>query len=375
MKFKLLFILGTRPEAIKLAPIIHEARKYKKNIKVTVCLTGQHDQLVSEIIDFFHIEPDFNLRLMKKNQTLFELTSNSIKVLGEVIHDVNPDLVFVQGDTTTAFISSLSAYYSKTKIAHVEAGLRSKDKYSPFPEEMNRILISHIADYHFAPTEKSKTNLYNEGIKDKIYVVGNTVIDALNFTIKNLKNSIKYNFTKKFRFIEDNKKLILVTGHRRESFGKPFENICNAIKKIAYNNKMMVNIIYPVHLNPNVRKPVYDILKNIDNVHLIEPVNYPEFVWLMNRSYLILTDSGGIQEEAPTLKKPVLIMREVTERIEIIENNLGKLVGTDIDNIVMETQKLLDNQNLYKKMSTGFNPYGDGKSSKRIMSIIMNEFS
>ena len=375
MKFKLLFILGTRPEAIKLAPIIHEARKYKKNIKVTVCLTGQHDQLVSEIIDFFHIEPDFNLRLMKKNQTLFELTSNSIKVLGEVIHDVNPDLVFVQGDTTTAFISSLSAYYSKTKIAHVEAGLRSKDKYSPFPEEMNRILISHIADYHFAPTEKSKTNLYNEGIKDKIYVVGNTVIDALNFTIKNLKNSIKYNFTKKFRFIEDNKKLILVTGHRRESFGKPFENICNAIKKIAYNNKMRVNIIYPVHLNPNVRKPVYDILKNIDNVHLIEPVNYPEFVWLMNRSYLILTDSGGIQEEAPTLKKPVLIMREVTERIEIIENNLGKLVGTDIDNIVMETQKLLDNQNLYKKMSTGFNPYGDGKSSKRIMSIIMNEFS
>ncbi len=364
---KVLFVFGTRPEAIKLAPLIKEFKK-EKDFNIKICVTAQHREMLDQVLNFFKIKPDYDLNLMKPNQSIYDITVNTLKGLEKVLDDFTPNLIFVQGDTTTAFVGALAGFYKKIKVAHVEAGLRSFNKYSPFPEEMNRVLIGHLSDYHFAPTEKAKKNLYNEGIKENIWVVGNTVIDALFLGLEIIRKENEEKYYQFFNFLDFSKKIILVTGHRRESFGKPFENICYALKEIA--RRQDVEIVYPVHLNPNVRKQVNRILKGIENIHLIEPLEYPYLIWLMSNSYLILTDSGGIQEEAPSLGKPVLVMREVTERIEGIETGIAKLVGTNKDKIVNETINLLESKEEYEKMAKAVNPYGDGKASKRILEII-----
>jgi len=362
-----LFVLGTRPEAIKMAPLIKEFQK-DDNYNVKVCITAQHREMLDQVLYFFDIKPDYDLNLMKPNQSLFDITANSLKSLEKVLDIEKPELIFVQGDTTTAFVGALAGFYKKIKIAHIEAGLRSHNKYSPFPEEVNRVLVDYIANYHFAPTEKAKENLYNENIKENVYVVGNTIIDALFLGLNIIKEQREEKYYNYFSFLDFSKKIILVTGHRRENFGKPFENICYALKNIAERDD--VEIVYPVHLNPNVRKPVNEILKGHKNIHLIEPLEYPYLIWLMKKSYLVLTDSGGIQEEAPSLGKPVLVMREVTERIEGIEAGTTKLVGTNERKIVKELTRLLDNKKDYEKMTKAINPYGDGKASQRILKII-----
>ena len=363
---KILFIVGTRPEAIKMAPLIKEFEK-KNNFDVRICVTAQHREMLDQVLDFFNIKVDYDLNLMKPNQSLFTITADVLKALEKVLEKENPDLIFVQGDTSTSFVGALAGFYKKIKIAHIEAGLRSHNKYSPFPEEINRVLVGHIADYHFAPTERAKKNLYNEGIKKNVWVVGNTVIDALFLGLDIIKKEGRDKYYKFFEFVDFSKKIILVTGHRRESFGEPFRNICYALKELANKN---VEIVYPVHFNPNVREPVNQILSGHPRIHLIEPLSYPYLIWLMSKSYLILTDSGGIQEEAPSLGKPILVMREVTERVEGIETGTAKLVGTNKDKIVKETMKLLESEQEYKKMADAVNPYGDGKASKRIIEII-----
>ena len=366
MDKKILFIFGTRPEAIKLAPVIKE---FKTDFDIKICVTGQHKHMLDQVLDFFKISPDYNLNVMKENQSLFDVTSKILKGLEGILDRENPDLIFVQGDTTTAFIGALAGFYKKVKIAHVEAGLRSHQKYSPFPEEINRVLVGHLADYHFAPTEKAKQNLEKEGIENNIWIVGNTVIDALFLGLDIIKQYGEEKFYNYFSFVDFSKRIILVTGHRRESFGKPFENICYALKEIA-NNFEDVEIIYPVHLNPNVREPVNRILKYQKNIHLIEPLPYSYLIWLMNKSYLVLTDSGGIQEEAPGLGKPVLVMRNVTERIEGIEAGTAKLVGTEKEKIISNLSILLENEEEYDKMAKAINPYGDGRSSQKIKKIM-----
>ena len=361
---RFLFIFGTRPEAIKMAPLV---KKLKTCGSVQVCVSGQHRDMLDQVLEFFSIVPDYDLNIMAENQSLFRVTTKSLKRLEGVIDESTPDLIIVQGDTTTAFVGALSGFYKKIRVAHIEAGLRSFNKLSPFPEEINRILVGHIADYHFAPTKKAKDNLIKESIPaKKVFVVGNTVIDALLMGMDIIKRNEK-KYYEYFDFLDHSKKIILVTGHRRESFGKPFENICYALKEIA---KEHVEIVYPVHLNPNVRRHVYPILSGIKNVHLTDPLGYPYFIWLMNRSYLILTDSGGIQEEAPSLGKPVLVMRNVTERTEGIEAGTGILVGTNKKKIVDSTRTLLFNRVAYNKMAQCRNPYGDGKASLRIRDII-----
>ena len=365
---KILLVFGTRPEAIKMAPLYHEFQKNKEIFEVKICVSAQHREMLDQVLNFFNITPDYDLNIMQSGQTLFDITSNTLTGLKNILTDYHPDLLFVQGDTTTTFSASLAAYYKKTKIAHLEAGLRSFNKYSPFPEEINRRLTSVIADLHFAPTEINKRNLLNEGIENNIYVVGNTVIDALFLGLDLIKKIDAQIFQEQFQNIDFSKKIILVTGHRRESFGLPFENICNALKQIALNYD--VEIVYPVHLNPNVRKPVNRILKNVKNIHLLEPLDYPALLWLMNKSYLVLTDSGGIQEEAPSLGKPVLVMREVTERREGIEAGTAKLVGTDTSRIFQETKKLLENISVYNEMAKKKNPYGDGTAAKQILEIL-----
>jgi len=366
---KILFIFGTRPEAIKLVSLIKEFQKYPQEFEVKVCATAQHREMLDQVLTFFKIIPNFDLNLMKPNQSLFKLTANIIEHLENVLTQYYPDLIFVQGDTTTAFAGALAGFYKKIKVAHIEAGLRSYNKYSPFPEEINRVLVGHLADYHFAPTEKAKENLYKEGIRENIWVVGNTVIDALFLGLEMIKEQGEESYYNYFHFVDFSKKIILVTGHRRESFGEPFRNICFALKEIA-DFFEDVEIVYPVHLNPNVRKPVFEILKNHPRIHLIEPLEYSYLIWLMSKSYLVLTDSGGIQEEAPSLGKPVLVMREVTERIEGIKAGTAKLVGTNRNKIVYETARLIENVDEYNKMSNAVNPYGDGKSSIRIRKII-----
>ncbi len=368
---KILLIFGTRPEAIKMAPLYHELKKHSDDFNVKICVSAQHRSMLDQVLDFFGIKPDYDLNLMTSSQTLFDITTNILTKINSVFDDFNPDLVFVQGDTTTTFTASLAAYYRKTQTAHLEAGLRSFNKYSPFPEEINRRLTSVIADYHFAPTEKNKNNLLKEGINENIFVVGNTVIDALFLGMKIIESQGDEKYKTRFSDVDFSKKIILVTGHRRESFGKPFENICNALKQIA--TEYDVEIIYPVHLNPNVQKPVNEILAGIDNIHLLEPLEYPSLLWLMNKSYLVLTDSGGIQEEAPSLGKPVLVMRDVTEREEGIEAQTAKLVGTNSQEIVKETKILLDNHTVYSEMARKNNPYGDGTTSKQIAEILLNE--
>jgi UDP-N-acetylglucosamine 2-epimerase (non-hydrolysing) len=367
---KLLFIFGTRPEAIKMAPLILKA-KADTFFDVRVCVTGQHNEMLYQVLDFFWIKPDHDLNIMKPDQSLFDVTANILKSLEEVISKESPSVVFVQGDTTSAFIGALASYYKKVLVAHIEAGLRSHNKYSPFPEEINRVLVGHIADYHFAPTLRAKENLLKEGkTPDKIYIVGNTVIDALFMTIELIKGRDS-EFERYFDYIDFNKKIILVTGHRRESFGEPFKEICLSLREIA--ERRDVEIVYPVHLNPNARKPVFEILNGHKNIHLIEPLSYPNLVWLMNKSYLVLTDSGGIQEEAPSLGKPVLVMRGVTERIEGVEAGTCKLVGTEKRRIVDEINLLLTDSHEYEKMAKSINPYGDGKSSERVLHVIKRE--
>lgn len=363
-KPRFLFIFGTRPEAIKLAPLIV---RLKEIGNVQVCVTGQHREMLDQVLQFFSIAPDYDLNIMVKNQSLFTVTAKSLKLLERVIGRSQPDLIIVQGDTTTAFVGALSGFYKKVKVAHVEAGLRSFNKSSPFPEETNRILVGHMADYHFAPTERAKQNLLKENIQEnKIFVVGNTVIDALTMGLEIVNNDDK-RYAQFFNFVDLSKRIILVTGHRRESFGNPFENICRALKEIAEDN---VEIVYPVHLNPIVRGHVYPLLRGIKNIHLIDALEYPYLIWLMKKSYMILTDSGGIQEEAPSLGKPVLVLRDVTERTEGIKEGTALMVGTGKEKIVESTRLLLYNQGKYNKMAKCKNPYGDGKASMRIRNIV-----
>ena len=369
---KTLFVFGTRPEAIKMAPLVKEFQKHKSVFETRVCITAQHREMLDQVLEFFEIEPDYDLDLMRPNQNLYSLTADIITGLKPILEEFKPDYVYVHGDTTTTMASSIAAFYSGAKVCHVEAGLRTFNKRSPFPEEANRSIAGRVCDYHFAPTELSKRNLMTENIAEKsILVTGNTVIDALNFSVRKVKSNgfedTEIGVLK--NIIDIDKRVILVTGHRRENHGQGFINICDALREIAVKNKDC-QIIYPVHLNPNVQKPVYNLLKDLDNVSLIAPLSYPAFVWLMEKAYLIITDSGGVQEEAPSLGKPVLVMRETTERPEAVEIGTVKLVGTDKNKIVEEAQELLTNRAAYKKMSLLHNPYGDGLASERILNFM-----
>ena len=365
----LLFIFGTRPEAIKLAPLIREFRQ-RPDVNVLVCVTAQHREMLDQVLSFFEITPDYDLNIMTKNQTLFDVTVVGLKALEEVLTHSKADLVFVQGDTTTSFIGALAAYYKKIKVAHIEAGLRSGNKYSPFPEEMNRVLASHLADFHFTPTRQSVGNLERENIKAHLYKVGNTVIDALFLGLDLINKQEESSFAKFFQGVQLQKRIVLITGHRRESFGGPFEDICNAIREVAEQFDD-VEFVYPVHLNPNVQEPVNRILMGLSNVHLIAPLDYPQFIWLMNKCHVVLTDSGGLQEEAPALGKPVLVMREVTERKEGVDAGTAKLVGTDKAVIVKELTTLLSDERAYQEMAKAVNPYGDGTACRQIADLVM----
>jgi len=371
-KINILISFGTRPEGIKLAPVIKCIEKQKDKFNLRVCSTGQHKEMLNQVLSLFEIKPYIFLNLMTENQSLSSLSSKLFNKMEKVISDTNPDIILVQGDTTTAFLTALIAFYKKIKVSHVEAGLRTYDKYSPFPEEINRQLISRIADFNFTPTKKSFSNLLSEGIDSKtIFMTGNTIVDALIWMTKKIeKNKHEIESKEIFKKLKNNK-TILVTMHRRESFGKDIENICYALKIVASKYKD-IKIVYPVHLNPNVRKPVFEILSKIDNVILTDPLDYGSFVWLMYKSFFIITDSGGIQEEAPTFKKPVLVIRNKTERTESIDIGISKLIGTNVDSIVDNVSKLIDDKDIYNKMVTNVNPYGDGKASEKIVDIIYN---
>ena len=377
-KIKVLISLGTRPEGIKMAPVIKELQKSPQKFDPVVCSTGQHREMLGQVTDFFEIKPDIELNVMTQGQSLSMLSSKIIGSMEEVFNKVQPDIVLVQGDTTTAFLTAFIAFYQKIKIGHVEAGLRTYNRYSPFPEEINRQLVSKIADLHFAPTKNAYDNLKKEGIDESsIILTGNTVVDAINWGINKIENKSEKEISKDVKYLsellEEGKKIILVTMHRRESFGEDVVNISRALKLIAqkYSN---INIVYPVHLNPNVSGPVNEILGNTQNIKLIKPLGYEPFLWLMNKSYFIITDSGGVQEEAPTLKKPVLVIRKFTERNESVELGISKLIGTDMDAIINNTSLLLDSEMEYKKMVAVSNPYGDGKASERIVSSILDYF-
>jgi len=369
----ILLVIGTRPEAIKMAPLIIKLKNQHQFFKTKVCLTAQHRQMLDQVLDFFEIKADYDLNLMKPNQNLHTLTSDIITAIKPVYDEFKPDWVLVHGDTTTSTAAALAAFYSGAKVAHVEAGLRTFNKLAPFPEEMNRSITGRIADLHFAPTKASKQNLLNEAVaKETISITGNTVIDALKLGITKV-NEQSNEIVNLKSIINLNKKIILVTGHRRENFGDGFENICKALKVIAENNFDDVEIIYPVHLNPNVQNPVNKFLSNQPNIKLIQPLNYESFIWLMNKSYLIITDSGGVQEEAPSLGKPVLVMRDVTERPEAVDAGTVILVGTDTQKIITETEQLLHDANAYTLMSNKHNPYGDGLACDRIITILKEE--
>jgi len=367
---KILLVFGTRPEAIKMAPLAKEFQKHNNVFETKICVTAQHREMLDQVLAFFETVPDYDLNLMRPGQNLYQLTADVIVGLKPVLEEFQPDVVLVHGDTTTSTAAALAAFYAGAKVGHVEAGLRTYNKYAPFPEEINRQLTSRIADYNFAPTQKSKQNLLNENIAEaSIGITGNTVIDALLWAQEKLKTYEDDEIRQLKQLVDATKKVILVTGHRRENFGDGFLNICEAIKQVAEQNKD-TQIIYPVHLNPNVQKPVYDLLKNVPNVQLIAPLAYPAFVWLMTQSYLILTDSGGVQEEAPSLGKPVLVMRETTERPEAVDAGTVKMVGTNKEKIVSNINELLNNQNLYQEMSKAHNPYGDGKACERIITLL-----
>ncbi len=366
-----LIVFGTRPEAIKMAPLVQKFLK-NDNFITKVCVTAQHREMLDQVLDFFEITPDFDLDLMRPNQNLYSLTATIIENMKSVLEEVNPDYVYVHGDTTTSMAVGIAAFYSGAKICHVEAGLRTFDRQYPFPEEFNRQLTGKIADYHFSPTELSKKNLLVENTKEEnILVTGNTVIDALLYGIEkvNAENFKDEEIESLKTLLNFQKRIILVTGHRRENHGDGLINICAALKIIAEKNPD-VQIIYPVHLNPNVVGPVNELLCGIENIHLVSPLAYPAFIWLMEKSYLIITDSGGIQEEAPSLGKPVLVTRTTTERPEAVDEGTVLLVGTDRARIVAETEKLLNNTEYYNAMSLLHNPYGDGKTSERIVNFI-----
>ena len=369
-KIKIITIFGTRPEAIKMAPLVKELQK-RENIQVKVCVTAQHREMLDQVLELFKIVPEFDLDIMKRKQSLTGITTRILKGLDEIFQVENPDLILVHGDTTTTFAGALAAFYKQIKVGHVEAGLRTFDKYFPFPEEMNRKLTGAIADLHFAPTISSKNNLLREGVSEKdIYLTGNTVIDAMKYTVEK-DYEFENNVLKKIDFI--NEKVIMVTAHRRENWGDGILNICKALKRIVLENKT-VEIVYLVHLNPVVKDMVHKELGGLDRIHLLPPLDTKETHNLMNRSYLVMTDSGGLQEEAPHLGKPVLVLRDSTERPEAVEAGTVKLVGTDIETIVKNANILIEDNEEYIKMSKAMNPYGDGRASEKIADAIEEYF-
>jgi UDP-N-acetylglucosamine 2-epimerase (non-hydrolysing) len=352
-----------------MAPLIREFQKYPDKFQTTICLTGQHRQMLDQINNFFGIKGDYDLNLMQLNQTLVDITSRCLLGLKPVLEKEKPDLAFVQGDTTSVLAASLACYYEQIPVAHLEAGLRSGNKYSPFPEEINRTIAGHIAEYQFAPTAKAVENLRQENITKSVYMVGNTVIDALHLGLNLIRQQGENKFRDAFSYLDFSKRIILITGHRRESFGDGFDHICNAIAEIA-NTYKDVQFVYPVHFNPHVREPVNRILQHIPNVFLIEPLDYPYLIWLMEKCYFVLTDSGGIQEEAPALGKPVLVLRDTTERPEAVSAGTVKIVGTDTAEILRETELLLTEEKVYHAMAMKKNPYGNGTAAQQIAAII-----
>ena len=382
-----LLVFGTRPEAIKMAPLVKEFQKNPNEFRTIICVTGQHREMLDQVLRIFEIIPDYDLNIMKQGQDLYDVTSRVLVGMRDVLKELKPDVVLVHGDTTTSTATALAAFYQQIPVAHVEAGLRTHNIYSPWPEEINRQLTGRIATYHFAPTYLSRENLLMENTQGEIHVTGNTVIDALQMVVERLNRektladeqvkilkSAGYNVKR----LEEGKRLVLITGHRRENFGEGFINMVSAIKDLAIKYPD-VDFVYPMHLNPNVRKPIYQVfgedLNLLGNMFFIEPLQYLEFVYLMEKSHIVLTDSGGIQEEAPGLGKPVLVMRDTTERPEALTAGTVKLVGTNHNLIISEVSKLLDNQTEYNKMSRAVNPYGDGKACKRIVSALCKEYN
>ena len=379
---KILLVFGTRPEAIKMAPLVKKFYKFENDFETKVCVTGQHRQMLDQVLSLFDIHPDYDLNIMKAGQDLYDITSRVILGMRDVLTDFKPDYVFVHGDTTTSTAAALAAFYQQIPVAHIEAGLRTNNIYSPWPEEINRQITGRIATYHFAPTIRSKENLLKENVSaDNILVTGNTVIDALNWVVSKIKNDKKieqkllievkekgYDISR----LQEGRRMILVTGHRRENFGDGFIHICKALQTLSQKNPN-VDFVYPMHLNPNVRKPIHEVfgeeLSNLENVFFIEPLEYLDFVFTMSHAYIVLTDSGGIQEEAPGLGLPVLVMRDTTERPEAVDAGTVKLVGADYDAIVANTSELLDSVSSYEKMSKSINPYGDGLACDRIVSF------
>lgn len=379
-----MLVFGTRPEAIKMAPLVKKFQKYSSDFKTVVCVTGQHREMLDQVLKIFDIKPDYDLNIMKQGQDLYDITARVLLGMRDVLNEVKPDVVLVHGDTTTSMAASLAAFYQQIAVGHVEAGLRTYDIYSPWPEEMNRQITSRIATYNFSPTPLSEKNLKEEKVHGNIYVTGNTVIDALHMVVEKLKNDVTLAAKQEQMLakagydvarLADGKKLVLITGHRRENFGEGFINMVTAIKNLTekYPN---VDFVYPMHLNPNVRKPIHEVfgenLSDLGNMFFIEPLQYLEFIYLMEKSTIVLTDSGGIQEEALGLGKPVLVMRDTTERPEALESGTVRLVGTNHDLIVEEVSTLLDNQSVYDKMSRAVNPYGDGKACDRIVYALRN---
>ncbi len=378
MRQKILIVFGTRPEAIKMAPLIKKFQEKSEIFDLKVCVTAQHREMLDQVLELFEIKPDYDLNIMKSGQDLYDVTSNVLLGMREVLVEFKPDIVFVHGDTSTTSSTALSAFYQQIKVAHIEAGLRTGDIYSPWPEEANRQITGVLANYHFAPTTTSQENLLRENKEPKsILVTGNTVIDALYLALDKIKNNstLKESIVKSIEdeiadenFSLDSSKFILITGHRRENHGQGFINICKALKTIALNNPN-ITIIYPVHLNPNVQKPVNELLSDVKNIYLIKPMQYEAFIYMMDKSYFIITDSGGVQEEAPSLGKPVLVMRDTTERPEALEAGTVKLVGTDTNLIIQEAQKLLNSEEEYAFMSKAHNPYGDGTACEQIVNF------
>lgn len=369
---KVLLVFGTRPEAIKMAPLAIELGQCA-DLDVEICVTAQHRQMLDQVLELFELTPEYDLDLMQPGQDLYDITTRALLGLRDVFSEAKPDLVLVHGDTTTTFAASLAAFYQRIPVGHVEAGLRTGNIYSPWPEEINRKLTGSLTKLHFAPTQKAQNNLLEENISPSdVFVTGNTVIDALIKVEKKINEDSALNaeLVSKFSFLDETKKLVLVTGHRRESFGGGFENICQSLRTIAQQPD--VQVLYPVHLNPNVQEPVNRLLKGVDNIFLIDPQDYLPFVYLMSKAYLILTDSGGVQEEAPSLGKPVLVMRDTTERPEAVEAGTVSLVGTDSEKIVSQAITLLTDKQAYDKMSFAHNPYGDGKACARIIEAILN---
>ena len=376
---KVLVVFGTRPEAIKMAALVKEFEKNGDNFNMKICVTAQHREMLDQVLELFEIKPDYDLNIMKQGQDLYDVTSKVLLGMRDVLDDFEPDVVLVHGDTTTTISTTLASFYKKIPVGHIEAGLRTGNIYSPWPEEANRVLTTQVAKYHFAPTLTNKENLLREHIKDEnIIVTGNTVIDSLFMVVEKidsneaLRNDIEEKISSLGFSYNKNRKMVLVTGHRRENFGQGFLNICDGLKELAQTHTD-VDFVYPVHLNPNVQKPVQEILTGIKNVYLIQPLDYLPFVYLLSRSYLILTDSGGVQEEAPSLGKPVLVMRDTTERPEALEAGTVMLVGTDKEIIIKNVSKLLEDELMYKKMSYAHNPYGNGTASAQIVNYFKKE--